>query len=386
MDKTFLQTRRDLLKTGSATLALAAGLNVDATAAAATAAAGAPASDPHPLGRKTLTRIAFGSCLKEVKEQPIWEAVFAAKPELFVFLGDNIYGDTRDMEVLKAKYARQAAQPGFKRLREEVPHLAIWDDHDYGENDAGGDYPMKAQSREIFLDFWGEPADSPRRKRDGIYASYLFGPKGRRVQIILPDLRYNRTPILKADLGGKKYEEWTEELKKAGKPVPGPYAHNPDKNATMLGEPQWQWLERQFRVPADVRIIGSSLQVLADFPGWEGWINYARDHQRLIELIRKTRANGVFFVSGDTHYGEFSQLDVNVPYPLWDMTASGLTEVWPVEPPNDNRVGSIVREANFGLVEIDWGDKPKVDLQIRDVNNQVRLSRQLTLRELRVQP
>ena len=61
---------------------------------------------------------------------------------------------------------------------------------------------MKDASRRIFLDFWDEPAGSPRRDRDGVYASYVFGPPGQRVQVILPDLRYNRTAMLPMELDG----------------------------------------------------------------------------------------------------------------------------------------------------------------------------------------
>lgn len=373
--------RRNFLKAATALAAASGiGLNAHHTAQAANHGARLPQAPPG----KTVTRIAFGSCAKESKEQPIWNSIIATRPDLFLFLGDNIYGDTRDMNVLREKYARFGAIPGVKELRETVPHLAIWDDHDYGENDAGVEYPMKEESRRIFCDFWGEPADSPRRTQDGIYVAYLFGPRGRRVQIIMPDLRFNRTPILKLDLGGKDYDVWAKELEQAGKPVPGPYARNPDPKATMLGERQWRWLEAQLKIPADVRIIASGLQVLADFAGWEGWINYARDHQRLIELIRNTRANGVIFLSGDTHYAELSRLDVNVPYPLYDLTSSGLTEVWPVLPPNDLRVGEALREANFGVIEIDWGMAPQLRLEIRDGNGLTRMAHKIKLGELKV--
>lgn len=376
-----MHARRNFLKAATALAAASGiGLNVHHTAHAANQSARLP-QVPHG---KTVTRIAFGSCAKESKEQPIWNSIIATRPDLFLFLGDNIYGDTRDMNVLREKYARFGAILGVKELRETVPHLAIWDDHDYGENDAGVEYPMKEESRRIFCDFWGEPADSPRRTQDGIYISYLFGSRGRRVQIIMPDLRFNRTPIFKLDLGGKAYDVWAKELEQAGKPVPGPYARNPDPKATMLGERQWRWLEAQLKIPADVRIIASGLQVLADFPGWEGWINYARDHQRLIELIRNTRANGVIFLSGDTHYAELSRLDVNVPYPLYDLTSSGLTEVWPVLPPNDLRVGEALREANFGVIEIDWGVAPQLRLEIRDGNGLTRMAHRIKLGELKV--
>ena len=305
------------------------------------------------------------------------------KLDLFVFLGDNIYGDTRDMSVLRGKYAELAAQPGFARLRAETPLVAIWDDHDYGENDAGGEYPMKEESRRIFLDFWGEPADSPRRDRDGVYASYVFGPPGRRVQVILPDLRYNRTALVAQDLGGADFETWVRARLSKGLDVPGPYARNPDPKATMLGERQWQWLERQFEVPAELRLFASSLQVLADFTGWESWVAFERERERLFDLIRRTKANGVVFLSGDIHYAELSKLDVNVPYTFWDVTSSGLTEEWAVPTPNANRASEVLAQANFGYIDIDWqGASTRLALGIVDAAGKTRMSWNLDLASL----
>jgi alkaline phosphatase D len=153
----------------------------------------------------------------------------------------------------------------------------------------------------------------------------------------------------------------------------------------MLGETQWQWLERELARPADLRILASSLQVIADYPGWEAWINYAEDHQRLIEAIRRTRANGLFCISGDTHYAELSRLDRNVPYPLWDLTSSGLTEVWPVTPPNSRRIGDVLRARNFGCIDIDWlPASPRVTLQIRDEQGTPWLTQRLDTATLQV--
>lgn len=359
-------------------------LGLAAAMAVAPTARAEPAVDiAHPALDRPLTRIAFGSCAKQDKDQPIWEAVLAAKPDLFIFLGDNIYADTRDPAVMAAKYAMLAAKPGFRRLRETTPVIAIWDDHDFGENDGGADYPMKAESRRQFCDFWGEAATSPRRTREGIHAAYVFGPAGRRVQVILPDLRWNRTPLQKLD--GVDYKAWSDAKAAAGALVPGPYARNPDLGATMLGEAQWTWLEAQLRQPADLRILGSSLQVLADFAGWEGWINYARDHQRLLETIRDARADRLVCISGDTHYGEISRLDVNTPYPIWDITSSGLTEVWPVTPPNALRQGEVWRERNFGLIDIDWSTPaPKLRVEVRDETGVARLGVSIDTATLRV--
>ncbi len=343
--------------------------------------------DSHAALDRTLTRIAFGSCADGGKEQAIWEAVLAAKPELFLFLGDNVYGDTRDMAVLRAKYAQLARQPGFVQLRDTTPIAATWDDHDFGEDDAGGDFPQKEASRQVFFDFWGEPADSPRRARDGVYESHVFGPPGRRVQVVLLDLRYNRTPLVRQEPGARNYRAWAWARHRKGLDVPGPYARNPDRGATMLGERQWQWLEQQLATPADVRLIGSSLQVLADFPGWEGWSLFAHDQQRLIDLIRRKRANGVIFLSGDMHYAELSKVDVNVPYTLWDLTSSGLTESWPAATPNANRVSDVIREPNFGLVEIDWQDaQTTVTLSVMDQHGTRRIEKRLPVADLSARP
>ena len=316
-----------------------------------------------------LTRIAFGSCAKQDKDQPIWDAVNAFGPELFVFLGDNIYADTEDMAVMRDKYAQLAAKPGFQRLRASTPLIATWDDHDYGINDGGAEYKMKRESKDIFLDFWNEPANSPRRRRDGIYTSYVYGPPERRVQVILLDLRWWRTPLL-------GYNVLPEDR--------GPYIPNPDPAAVFMGEEQWAWFEQELRQPAAVRLIGSSTQFLADNPGWEAWVQFPYEFRRMLAVLTRTRANGLIFISGDTHYTELSRLEGAAPYPLYDMTSSGLTETWPYLAPNRNRVGEGFSQPNFGVVEIDWKQPdPVVRIGSRDVGGTALISRDIRLSELR---
>ena len=318
-----------------------------------------------------LNRIALGSCARQNLPQPIWEPIVAAEPDLFIFLGDNIYGDSKDMEVLRKKYAQLAAKPGFRRLRETVPILAIWDDHDYGKDDAGAEYPMKVQSQKLFLDFFNEPADSPRRKREGIYDAKVFGSKGQRVQIILLDTRYFRGPL------------------KPKPPVPGRgtrYLPSEDTTVTMLGETQWQWLEEQLQVPAEVRIIASSIQVISEEHDSEKWMNLPHERKRLYQLIYDTNAAGLIFVSGDVHRGELSSMDGGVGYPLYDLTCSGLTQVAKVKAkdwPNRYRIGTVDWTTSFGTIEIDWDAlDPVIRLQIRDEAGEVCLQRKVHLSEL----
>ena len=336
---------------------------------AAAAAALSLAPDLALAAEQPLTRIAFGSCAKQDKEQPIWNQVNAWKPELFIFLGDNIYADTEDMAVMRAKYDQLAAKPGFQQLRRQSKVVAIWDDHDYGKNDAGREYPKKQESKDIFLDFWGEPADSPRRKRPGNHMSYVFGPKGKRVQVILPDNRWWRSGLIGNTEVPKDH---------------GPYLTNTDPNAVMLGREQWQWLTEQLRIPAEIRIFASSTQVLADAPGWETWALFQAEQQRLFDLIDFTGTTGLFCISGDTHYAELSKREDNVPYPMWDMTSSGLTETWAYVAPNKYRLGEGHDVQNFGRIEIDWsGSEPRIQLGVDGVDGKELITQTLHLSELK---
>lgn len=310
-----------------------------------------------------LRRIAFGSCLHQDKPQPVWDGVLASEPELFVFLGDNIYGDSDDPAVLAAKYAQLAAQPGFRRLRERCAILAIWDDHDYGRNDAGAEYPAREASRELFLDFWQEPAASPRRhQRDGIYTAQMIGPPGRRVQLLLPDLRWNRTPL--------RVVQGEQALAAREAAAMGPYEIDASTTASMLGAAQWDWLEAQFAEPAEVRIVCSSLQALATFTGWEAWANFPAERERLLALLAGARDSVNLVISGDVHWCEYSLLALpGAATPLAELTCSGLTEIWPQISPNTLRVGDAFAVQNFGSIEIDWsGPRPVLQLAARGVD------------------
>ncbi len=129
-----------------------------------------------------LQRIAFGSCADQNLPQPIWESILAAKPELFLAIGDLVYVDDgwEQHADRLAAYAKLSAVPGFARLRRTVPMLAIWDDGEFGTNNGGADFARRDEFRTDFLDFIGEPKDSPRRTHAGIYDAKIFGPPGKR--------------------------------------------------------------------------------------------------------------------------------------------------------------------------------------------------------------
>jgi alkaline phosphatase D len=200
-----------------------------------------PAPSTHALHR-----IAFGSCMN-TNRHPMFQQVLGMDFDLMVLLGDNIYADTTNMMVMQRKYQSFKSSEFWQGLRKKAPVLATWDDHDMGGNDAGKDYPFRDDSQKLFLEFLDEPANSARWKRPGVYDSTVIGPPGKRVQIILLDTRYFRD----RPATGENHVE----------PSGGKYIPHPDTNTTILGETQWKWLEEQLRVPAEVRIIGSSIQL-----------------------------------------------------------------------------------------------------------------------------
>ena len=319
--------------------------------------------------QKPLERILFGSCTKQEKPMPIFEVMFKQQPEVCLFIGDNIYGDTEDMSVLKAKYELLRSNAGFAALTKSCRVLATWDDHDFGVNDGGADYPKRVESQRVFLDFWKDAADSVRRTRPGVYDAHIIGPPGKRVQFILLDTRYFRSSL-------KRGSE-----RRTG----GPWVPDDDPNKTMLGEAQWRWLESELQKPAEFRIVASSIQLIAEAAGQETWSNLPHERERFLKLLSKTKASGVVLISGDRHWSELSSLTQGVPYPLFDLTSSSFNQPHGRGTPTQNRhraSKTTYHKENFGAITIEWANDPKITLEIRNTIGERQLGKSLRLSDL----
>jgi alkaline phosphatase D len=326
------------------------------------------------FSQKNISKIAFGSCAHENHPLPIFDLVVKHKPDLFVFLGDNIYGDTKSMDTLQMKYNILAAKPSFQNLKKNVPIIATWDDHDYGWNDIGRHYPFKAESKEIFLKFFNEPKDSERRKHEGVYTSYMYETYGKKLQIILLDNRTFRDDYRKYKGEVANDKKYFYELD---------FYPQQDPDSTYLGAKQWKWLEEELKKPADIRLIGSGSQFSIEHNGYEGWPNFPLEQKKFLNLIKKTKANGVLFLTGDVHYAEISKLTVPDLYPIYDVTSSGLSSTWHFATPNNNRIEGPIMENHFGLLTIDWKKKiPKIKMEIWDINDNQRIEYTIGLDEI----
>jgi alkaline phosphatase D len=301
-------------------------------------------------------KIAFGSCSRQTSKDHLWREILQKNPNLWMWIGDNVYADTHNMDSLRRDYAVQKSHPDYQRLMKMTRIIGTWDDHDYGANDGGKFYSKKDQSKEELLRFLDVPVDAEVRKHGGVYQSFSYGKGKKSVKVILLDTRYFRDTLERSIEKGKRYEL--------------------NQDGDVLGETQWTWLEKELKnSKASVHIIASSIQFLANEHGFEKWGNFPKARQRMFDLLQKIKPARALFVSGDRHIAEFSKIKLaGLGYPLYDFTSSGLTHTWSEawEEKNELRVGKIIIEKNYGLISIEWiKKKPVVTLQVLGKDNKV---------------
>lgn len=294
-----------------------------------------------------ISKITFGSCLHQDKPQPIWEALDKEKSDLFIFMGDNIYADTNNINVMHQKYNKLAKQPGYKKFRSNTPIIATWDDHDYGKNDAGKEFPIKSLSKNLFLDFFEVPNHAKERTRSGIYSAHYFEKDNKKLQILLLDTRYFRSKPIKLPTNSRcDHTHYGKQI---------------DPQATILGKQQWRWLENELTKPAALRIIVSSIQVIPEQHCWEKWSNFPHERERFFNLLLRTKADNVIILSGDRHLAEVSKIDIaETKKPIYEITSSGMnTRMYGEGEKNHHRVNDDnFRENNYGVININWDTAP----------------------------
>ncbi|WP_411847317.1 alkaline phosphatase D family protein [Roseibacillus persicicus] len=295
----------------------------------------------------------FVSCFKESKKAPAMAQIARSRPDVFIWMGDNIYGDSEDMAVLRKKYQVAASNPDYVKIQDNARVIGTWDDHDFGKNDVGREFAKKRESQQEFLDFLKVAPDSPRRKREGVYAKHDFGPQGRQVRVILLDTRYHREAI--------------------------------GSNGIILGEEQWRWLERSLREsPAEVNLLVSSIQVLPSEHRFEKWADFPEEKARLLALLAEEEVPPVLILSGDRHLGEISLKDQGSSYPLYEVTSSSLNSSFGGNSKELNRlrVGENFGRNNFGMLTLSWeGNFPVIEAAVCDENGKKVLKAKFSLQK-----
>jgi len=301
--------------------------------------------------------VAFGSCYyanepkmdrpgKPYGSDPkIFRTIAAAKPDVMLWLGDNIYyrePDFGSVTAMKRRNALGREEPALQPLLGTAHHYAIWDDHDFGPNDSTWINRYWRESFEIFKSYWANPSYGARGV-EGVFGSFSWGD----VDFFLLDDRMYRTPERVPETADKE----------------------------MLGREQLRWLKHSLsysRAPFKVVVNGS--QVLNSNARDECFAHYAREQKELLDWIVQQRIRGVVFLSGDRHETELIRVTPEGFYPLYDFTSSpltaGLTNPMPKEEENNPlRVpGTLVNDMHsFGLLRFSGAcNERTLEMQVVD--------------------
>lgn len=218
------------------------------------------------------------------------------------------------------QYAKLDANENYRALRENVPFLAVWNTQDYNV-DVG---------QKEFSQYWSYLKKDLKPAQSGVYHSETIGPKGKQVQFLMLDTRSHRGPRLAGD-----------------KP-----------NAPVLGEEQWKWLEKELRVPADVKFIVSSIPLIPARQDGESWNNYPVERQRLFDLIKKIRPRNLAVISGGARQGSVATTGLKGWGALYDVTTGPMNDPsdGPAQP-DERIVGPTIITENFAVAQIDWAHR-----------------------------
>lgn len=216
-------------------------------------------------GPQSLTIVA-GSCARSGSNGAVFDRIVHADPDLFVSLGDMHYAslESADPDDHVDQYARALSQPGPALLYGSVPTAYVWDDHDFGPNDADSTSPSRLAAATAYrqaVPHYGVAAST----EESIAQAFTVG----RVRFVLTDTRSQRT------------------------------------DETLLGPKQLDWLLTELRVSA----LSHALVVWVNPTPWisahddagDDWSTYPRERRRIADAIAAADIDNLVMVSGDAH-------------------------------------------------------------------------------------
>ena len=238
-------------------------------------------------------------------DSSIYETMAKEKSDFMLWLGDNWY--TREVDYysdwgLHNRPAYERALPLYKNFLKSMPHYAIWDDHDYGWNDADKSYPLKETSRNVFKKFWSNP--SYGENNQGVYSKFTWND----VDVFLLDDRWFRS----------------------NDDMPDSINGNANENKLMYGKQQMEWLKNALlqsnnNANINFRIIATGSQVLNPMSPYDCFRHFSVEYKEMMDFLTISKINGLVFFTGDRHHSEVIKSERIGAYTLYDITSSPLT-------------------------------------------------------------
>lgn len=338
-----------------------------------------PAKSRAKASVKT-SRIAFGSCNNQDRQNHLWSVIEARAPTAFIFGGDAIYADVEhhglDFSTWPPKfssrvecgtpdrvrelYEKQRQVPGYARLLEKnVTIFGTIDDHDFGCDNADRTFPHKHETTNAFVDFIREPQDSPMAQRaasgKGVYGVKLFDFGREEGDHVVPESQACIDPdYISSSSSSREASTCTPEYSNMTVAVfvldvrtnkdpwkKGIDAYSTDYEGDYLGEEQWAWFEAAVaNSNAAVNVIVNGLQVHSNiFPNpniAENWQAFPYSQRRLWNaILARSTFQAPLLISGDVHMTQLHRKDCRprsahnaAPRPLVELTTSGMTHSW----------------------------------------------------------
>ena len=316
--------------------------------------------------------VAFGSCayLNDRFSRPgapwggdyaIFDAIAARSPDLMLWLGDNVYfrePEWTSPEGMSARYRAYRAAPELRKLLRATAHLAIWDDHDFGPNDADGSFTLKGAALQAFKRYWANPSYGLPGV-PGVFGAASVGD----IDFFLLDNRFHR--------------------------YPNRYPQTADK--AMFGKAQLEWLKQALVASrATFKVIAAGGQFWNQANRYEAFHNYPVEQKALADWLLEQKINGVLFLSGDRHLAGLWRIERPGAYPLHEFTSSPLTAGAFTNPPQEERdnaelvPGTLVTQRNFGLLRVSGPRQERVlALEAYAADGQLLWQRRIAAAELR---
>ncbi len=322
------------------------------------------APSPSQVGT---VKLAFGSCSKvsQYGEAPIFRTIADEQPDFFIFGGDNVYfivgdgsdrhfsttgpeGDWSFYETMLARHLRTRVHSDLDRMLRTVPSYAVWDDHDFGPNNADSTFPMKDEATLAFKQVWANPGYGTNGM-DGVFSSFRHGP----VEVFLMDNRTFKYSLY-------KHKDVTRE------------------NGRIWGEAQLDWLLEGLKAStAPVKLIANGTQFLSmESETAEGHYQEALgERERLLDFLANERIGGVVFLTGDRHHSSVTQQAQPDGTLVLDLTSSPLQQNRKVGPHRSSHANQLwsMGGNSFGLVTVEIPEEGTgtIRFEARDEENNV---------------
>ena len=315
--------------------------------------------------------VALGSCAyvnDEVYDRPgraygggyeIFSRIADQRPAFMLWLGDNVY--LREADFLSRggaayRYRHTRSLPELQTLLQGTHHVAIWDDHDYGPNNANRAYVLKQESLETFKRYWANPSYGLPGV-PGIFTHFVYGD----AEFFLLDDRYYRDSDISSGLSGKQ----------------------------MYGPQQIRWLKNALTMSrARFKFITGGNEMLNRHNRFEGWNHFPEEQGDFLTWLEMNKLTGVIFLSGDRHFTKLAKLSRPGTYDLYELTCSPLTSRpfrdYSASANPDLDPATLVRDRNFCLLSFDGAARARaVTLSSHDRRGQLLWQRRIEAQALK---